>query len=138
MKSLIPSLGVVSFAVVLTVVLILGTKEQKAGKAKPLGWWWVLGLSMIAGASYTAAGWPFDIVSQLIMGDAVSLATATLPGITLPGLALILLAFLAWMGLTRRQVAVLGIVLVHIMAGAGGGFGTLAQRIHAIAMHFAS
>ncbi|MFE2424982.1 hypothetical protein [Streptomyces hokutonensis] len=138
MKALIPTLGIVSFAVVLTAVLILGTKEQKAGKAKPLGWWWTLGLAMLAGTSYTAAGWPFNIVPQLIMGDGVGLAHAVLPGITLSGLVLLVLVFLAWVGLTRRQVAVIGIILVHLMAGAGGGFGTLAQRIHAIAEHFAS
>ncbi|MER6632247.1 hypothetical protein ABT301_29205 [Streptomyces sp. NPDC000987] len=137
MKSVIPPIGIVSFALVLTAVLILGTKEQKAGKAKPLGWWWTLGLSMIAGASYTAAGWPFNVVPQLIMGDLVGMVHAAMPGISLPGLALLFLVFLAWLGLTRRQVAVIGIILIHIMAGAGGGFGTLAQRIHAIAMHFA-
>ncbi|WP_329253469.1 hypothetical protein [Streptomyces canus] len=36
MKSLIPPLGAVGFAVFLTVVLVLGTKETKEGKAKPL------------------------------------------------------------------------------------------------------
>ncbi|MGW4731786.1 hypothetical protein ACWEQC_21930 [Streptomyces shenzhenensis] len=138
MKSVIPALGIVSFAVVLTVVLILGTKEQKVGKAKPLGWWWVLGLSTLAGTSYTAAGWPFNVIPQLIMVDGVGLVSVALPGITLPGLALVIMACLAWMGLTRRQVAVVGIILVHIMAGAGGGLGTFAQRIHAVAEHFAS
>ncbi|KUN32491.1 hypothetical protein AQJ11_02905 [Streptomyces corchorusii] len=137
MKSVIPPVGIVSFALVLTAVLIIATKEQKVGKAKPLGWWWTLGLSMLAGASYTAAGWPFNVVPQLIMGDLVGLVHAAMPGVTLPGLALLFLVLLAWLGLTRRQVAVIGIILVHIMAGAGGGFGILAQRIHAIAMHFA-
>ncbi|PWI05504.1 hypothetical protein DIZ27_38900 [Streptomyces sp. NWU339] len=138
MKSVIPALGIVSVAVVLTAVLILGTKEKQEGKAKPLGWWWTLILSMLAGSAYTAAGWPFNIVPQLIMGDLVGLATAALPGITLPGLVLLLLVFLAWIGLSRRQVAVLGIILIHIMAGADGGFGILARKIHDIAMHFAS
>jgi hypothetical protein len=134
----IPTLGIVSFALVITVGLILGTKEQKEGKAKPLGWWWVLFLSMLAGTSYAAAGWPFNIVPQLIMGDLVGFLSSMLPGLSLPGVALVIMAVLAWMGLTRRQVAVTGIILVHIMAGAGGGFGIFAQRIHAVAMHFAS
>ncbi|MFF5019097.1 hypothetical protein [Streptomyces sp. NPDC001165] len=136
---MIPPIGIVSFALVLTAVLIFATKEQKAAnaKAKPLGWWWTLGLAMLAGASYTAAGWPFNVVPQLIMGDLVGLVHAVTPGVTLPGLALLFLVVLAWLGLTRRQVAVIGIILIHIMAGAGGGFGILAQRIHAVAMHFA-
>ncbi|CAM5480319.1 MULTISPECIES: hypothetical protein [Streptomyces] len=139
MKTVIPAIGIVSFALVLTAILIFGTREQKApnAKGKPLSWWWTLGLSMLAGASYTAAGWPFTVVPQLVMGDFVGLAHAIVPGVTLPGLALLFIVFLIWVGLTRRQVAVVGIILVHIMAGAGGGFGILAQRIHAIAMHFA-
>ncbi|MFB0617272.1 hypothetical protein [Streptomyces sp. AGS-58] len=139
MKSVVPAIGIVSFALVLTAVLILGTKEKNPNaKAKPLGWWWTLILSMVAGSAYTAAGWPFNVVPQLVMGDGVGLVRATLPGASLPGLVLLLLVFLAWFGFTRRQVAVVGIILVHIMAGAGGGFGVLAQRIHAIALHFAS
>ncbi|KUN37728.1 hypothetical protein AQJ30_15705 [Streptomyces longwoodensis] len=138
MNSLIPPIGIVSFALVITAVLILGTrKRDPEAKGKPLGWWWTLGLSMLAGASYTAAGWPFNVVPKLIMGDMVGLATAVVPGVTLSGIALLFLAVLIWVGLTRRQVAVIGIILVHIMAGAGGGFGTLAQRIHAIAVHLA-
>jgi hypothetical protein len=138
-NSVIPPIGIVSLAVVLTVVLIIGTKETKGdSQAKPLGWWWVLFLSMLAGASYTAAGWPFDIIPKLVMGDLLGAIAAIKPGLSLPGIALALMAVLAWVGLTRRQVAVLGIVLFYLLAGSGGGLGTLAERINAIAQHFAS
>ncbi|MDQ0961976.1 hypothetical protein QFZ66_005854 [Streptomyces sp. B4I13] len=138
MNSLIPPIGIVSLAFVLTVVLIVGTKETKQGKAKPLGWWWVLILSLIAGSSYTAAGWPFDLIPRLVMGDLVGAIAAIKPGMSLPGLALALMAVLAWVGLTRRQVAVIGIVLFYLLAGSAGGFGILAEKIRAIAEHFAS
>ncbi|MFI1702994.1 hypothetical protein [Streptomyces griseoruber] len=138
MNSVIPPLGIVSFAAVLTAVLILGTRENAQGKAKSLGWWWVLFLSLLAGASYTAAGWPFNVVPKLVMGDLVGFVGAMLPGLTLPGLALLLMAFLAWVKLTRRQVAVTGIILFYILAGAGGGLGTLAERLHAVAQNLAS
>lgn len=138
MNSLIPPLGAAGFAVFLTVVLVLGTKESKEGKAKPLGWWWVLILSLLAGASYTAAGWPFDIVPKLVMGDLVGAIAAIKPDLSLPAIALSIIAFLAWKGLTRRQVAVTGIVLFYILAGAGGGLGVISERINAVAQHFAS
>ncbi|MER7477366.1 hypothetical protein ABTX60_06885 [Streptomyces sp. NPDC126510] len=138
MKSLIPALGPEGLAVVLTVVLLLGTKETKEGKAKPLGWWWVLFLSLLAGASYVAAGWPFDVVPKLVMGDLVGAIAAIKPGLSLPAIGLSLIAFLVWKGLTRRQVAVIGIVLFYILAGAGGGLGVISEKINAIAQHFAS
>jgi hypothetical protein len=139
MDSLIPALGPEGLAVVLTVVLILGTKEGgKEGKVKPLGWWSTLILSLIAGASYVAGGWPFDIVPKLIMGDIVGAIAAIKPGLSLPAIGISLMAVLMWLGLTRRQVAVIGLVLFYILAGAGGGLGTLSEQIKALADHFAS
>ncbi|GGZ73045.1 hypothetical protein ACFOOM_01125 [Streptomyces echinoruber] len=138
MKSLMPALGPEGLALVLTAMLIFGTKETKTGKAKPLGWWWVLILSLIAGASYVAAGWPFDIVPTLVMGDLVGVIAAIKPGLSLPAIGLTLMVVLAWVGLTRRQVAVIGIILFYLLAGSGGGLGILAERIRATADHFAS
>jgi hypothetical protein len=137
-KALIPTLGPVGLAVFLTVVLWLGTKENSEGKAKSLGWWWVLFLSMVAGAAYAAGGWPFNVVPKLVMGDIFGALAAMMPGLSLPAVALSLMAFLAWKKLTRRQVAVTGIALFYILAGAGGGLGQVSERITAIAEHFAS
>jgi hypothetical protein len=128
----------VSLAFLLTVVLIVGTKETQKGKAKPLGWWAVLVLSLLAGASFVGAGWPFDIIPKLVMNDLVGAIAAVKPGLSLPGLALALLAVLAWVGLTRRQVAVTGIILFYLLAGSGGGLGTLAEKLRDVAEHFAS
>lgn len=138
MNSLLPPLGAVSFAVVLTAVLIFGTKEGKEGKAKPLGWWWVLFLSLLAGAAFTAAGWPFNIVPNLVTGDLLGMLNAVMPGLSMPGIALTIIAILVWKGLSRRQVAVTGIVLFYVLSGAGGGLGTVAERINAIATNLAS
>ncbi|MEU2264999.1 hypothetical protein ABZ568_00795 [Streptomyces olindensis] len=138
MNSLIPPLGMATLAFVLTVVLIVGTKETKQGKAKPLGWWAVLILSLLAGASFVAAGWPFDLVPKLVMGDLLGLVSAIKPGLKVPGLALALMAVLAWVGLTRRQVAVIGLILFYLLAGSGGSLGELAEKLRGIAENFAS
>lgn len=138
MESVIPALGTVGFAVVLTAVLIFGTKENSGGKSKPLGWWVVLAISMLAGASYAAAGWPFDLVPKLLMGDVLGAVDAIMPGLSMPAIALTLMAVLAWVGLTRRQVAVVGIFLFYVLAGSDGSLGTLAERIHAVAQDLAT
>lgn len=138
MNSLIPALGPEGLALFLTTLLIVGTKESKTGKFKPLGWWWVLVLSLMAGASYVAAGWPFDIVPKLVMGDLIGAIAAIKPGLSLPAIGLSLMAILAWVGLSRRQVAVIGIVLFYLLAGSDGGLGILSEKIRAVAEHFAS
>ncbi len=137
MESVLPPLGTVGFAVFLTAVLIFGTKENSGGKAKPLGWWWVLAISLLAGASYAAAGWPFDLVPKLLMGDLLGVVDAVLPGLSLPAIGLTLMAGLAWIGLTRRQVAVIGIFLFYVLAGSDGTLGVLAERIHQVAQDLA-
>jgi hypothetical protein len=129
-NALIPALGVPSLAVFVTALLIVGTRENKTGPLKPLPWGLVLFLSLLAGALYVAAGWPFNIVPQLVMGDLLGLVTAFKPGIKVPALALVLLAVIGWVGLTRRQMAVAGIVLFYLLAGSSGGLGTFAQSIH--------
>lgn len=138
MNSLIPPLGGVGLGVFLTAVLVFGTKEAKTGKAKPLGWWAVLILSLLAGASYAAAGWPFDLIPKLVLGDLIGALGAIMPGLSLPAIGLTLMVILAWVGLTRRQVAVVGIILFYVLAAAGGSLGTLSERIRAVAEHFAS
>lgn len=137
MESVIPALGPVGFAFFLSAVLIFGTKENSGGKAKPLGWWAVLILSLIAGAAFAAGGWPFDLIPKLLMGDLLGAVDAVMPGLSLPAIALTLMAILAWVGLTRRQVAMLGIFLFYCLAGSDEGLGILAERIHAVAQDLA-
>ncbi|MET7809804.1 hypothetical protein ABZT26_02955 [Streptomyces sp. NPDC005395] len=138
MDSLIGPLGPVGLAVVLTAVLIFGTKEGKEGKAKPLGWWAVLFLSLLAGAAFTAGGWPFNVVPNIVTNDLLGTLGAVMPGLAMPAIALTIMAILAWVGLTRRQVAVTGLILFYVLSGSGGGLGTVPERINAVARHFAS
>ncbi|THA54274.1 hypothetical protein [Streptomyces sp. A1136] len=135
MNTLIGTIGPVGLAVVLTVVLIFGTKGE--GEAKALPWGWCLFLSVFAGASYAAGGWPFTLVRGLV-NDGVELVNSFIPGLTYPAIGLSMLAIIAWKKLTRRGVCLLGIPFWYIAASSDGGLGILAEKIAAAAQQFAS
>ena len=82
MNTLIGTLGPVGLAAVLTVVLIFGTKGE--GEAKALSWGWCLFLSVLAGASYAAGGWPFTLVRGLV-NDGVTMLEQHHPRPDVPG-----------------------------------------------------
>lgn len=127
MHSLVGTLGPFGLAVVLTVVLVLGTKGG-AGKAKPLGWGWTLFLSLLAGASYAAAGWPFSLVRGVI-NDLLSIADSVFPGLTLPAIGLSMLAIIAWKKLSTRGLVWVGVPFFYVASSADGGLGVFADKI---------
>ncbi|RWZ72280.1 hypothetical protein EQK42_30660 [Streptomyces albidoflavus] len=133
-SSLIPEFGAAGLALGLTGILIFGTST--GGKAKALGWWWTLILAMIAGASYKAAGTPFDLVSSLV-NDGLGLFGDVVPGATMAGISLFLTGVILYMKLTTRQVAVIGIVFWYVASGAGGGYSLLAEKIDTVMKSFA-
>ncbi|MFC8723711.1 hypothetical protein [Streptomyces bacillaris] len=135
MNSLLGTLGPVGLAAVLTVVLIVGTKGD--GQAKSLSWGWCLALSLLAGAAYSAAGWPFSLVRGLVK-DFVELLNSVLPGITLPAVGLCMAAIIAWKKLSKRGVAMLGIPFWYVAASGDGGLGILAQKIADLAERLAA
>lgn len=128
-SSLIPAFGAAGLALGLTGILWFGTST--GGKVKPLGWWWTLVLAMIAGASYNAAGTPFDLVSSLVQ-DLLGLFSDVVSGATMAGIALFITGVILYNKLTTRQVAVIGIVYFNVATGAGGGFTILADKIDTI------
>ncbi|WP_406501565.1 hypothetical protein OHA04_27485 [Streptomyces sp. NBC_01590] len=133
-SSLIPEFGAAGLALGLTGFLWFGTST--GGKAKALGWWWTLFLAMVAGASYMAAGTPFDLVSTLV-NDLLGLFGEVVARATIAGVALFLTGVILYKKLTTRQVAVIGILYFHVISGAGGGFGLLAEKIDTIMQSFA-
>lgn len=135
MTSLIGTLGPVGLAAVLTVVLIFGTKGE--GQAKALSWGWCLILSVFAGASYAAAGWPFNLVRGAV-ADLVEFVNSFIPGLTYPAIGLCLLAVIMWKKLSRQGVSMLGIVFWYVAASADGGLGILAQKIAAACQQLAA
>lgn len=135
MNSVLGSLGTVGLAVALTALLWFGTKP--GGKAKPLSWGMTLFLAMIAGASYKAAGPPFDLISDLA-NDLIVQAGTVMPGYTVPAMALTLVILLMFMKLSTRQVAWLGILVWYVASGADGAWGIVAQKIALIAQSLAS
>ncbi|MGW6459124.1 hypothetical protein ACWF94_24910 [Streptomyces sp. NPDC055078] len=132
--SLIPAFGAAGLALGLTGILFFGTST--GGKVRPLGWWWTLFLAMVAGASYKAAGTPFDLVSSLV-NDLLGLFGDVAPGTTMAGIALFLTGVILYKKLTTRQVAVIGIIYWYVASGAGGGFSLLAEKIDVIMQSFA-
>ncbi|WP_327345922.1 hypothetical protein [Streptomyces europaeiscabiei] len=137
MNSFIGTLGPVGLAGILSVILWFGTKDNEGGKLKPLNWGWIVGLSLIAGAAFKAAGPPFSFISDLV-NDGIGMWGAAFPGYSMPAIALTLIAFLLWMKMSRRQVAMTSIAFFYVASGAGAGYGILAERIHQIAMNVAS
>ncbi|WP_381792901.1 hypothetical protein [Streptomyces niveus] len=135
MNSLFGTLGPVGLAVVLTVVLIVGTKGD--GQAKALSWGLCLILSVLAGASFAAGGWPFTLVRGLV-NDLVALVNSFLPGMTFPAIGLCMAAIIAWKKMSRRGVCMMGIVFWYVAASADGGLGILAEKIAAASQQLAS
>ncbi|MBT2492360.1 hypothetical protein J7E96_28390 [Streptomyces sp. ISL-96] len=133
-SSLIPAFGAPGLALGLTGILWFGTST--GGKVKPLGWWWTLLLAMVAGASYKAAGTPFDLVSSLV-NDGLGLFGDVVPRVTMAGIGLFLTGVILYRKLTTRQVAVIGIIFWYVASGAGGAYSLLAQKIDTIMQSFA-
>jgi hypothetical protein len=120
------NLGTVGLALVLTVLLLVGIPG--GGKVKPLGWWWTLLFSMLAGSAYKAAGGIFKLVPDFV-GSVISYINGVIPGVTMPALALATLIFVLFKKLTTKQVAVIGIFFWYIAAGAGGSWAYLSDSI---------
>ncbi|MDX3069546.1 hypothetical protein PV518_46770 [Streptomyces sp. ND04-05B] len=136
MNSFLGSLGIVSVAGILSVVLWFGTKDNEGGKLKPLNWGWIVFLSLLAGAAFKAAGPPFSWLADLI-NDGIRMWGTAVPGYSMPGIALTLIALLLWVKMTRRQVAMTSIAFFYVASGAGAGYSVLADRIRDIAMGLA-
>lgn len=136
MHSVLGTLGPVGFALVLAIVLWVGTKGG-GGKAKSLTYGWTLFLALLAGASLKAGGWPFNLIPALC-ADMVGLLAEMIPGLTMPALTLGLVALLMWFKLSTRQVAFMGIFLFYCATGADGFAGTLAGKIAQLAQHLAA
>jgi hypothetical protein len=131
--SFLQGVGVFGFAALLAVILWFGTKDGGGGKVGPLGWGWIVGLSLLAGASFQAAGgFPFNLLTSLL-NDVLGLIGVAIPELTLPALGLILIAILAFRKNTRRGVAMLAIFLMFVASDAGGPLETVATRITTIA-----
>jgi hypothetical protein len=135
-NSFLGPIGIVGVALALAVLLWFGTADNEGGKLKPLGWGWIVFLSLIAGAAFKGAGVPFSFVSDLI-NDAIRLFGKAAPGLTMPGIAITLIVVLLWKKMSRRQVAMTSLAFFYVASGAGSGYSVVADRIHDIAMGIA-
>jgi hypothetical protein len=111
-------IGAPGLALILTVVLILGTRTD--GKAKTLAWGQALFVGLLAGASYQAAGPPWDLVSSLINDDLLGVAFAAYPGLSMPAVCCLIVASLAYKRMKPRAAGLHAIVLTYVAGGAGG------------------
>ncbi|MEI5526864.1 hypothetical protein ACKI16_23745 [Streptomyces scabiei] len=131
--SFLQGVGVFGFAALLAVILWFGTKDNEGGKLGPLPWGWIVGLALLAGASFQAVdGFPFNIITALL-NDLLGIIGVAVPELTLAALGLILIAVLAFRKNTRRGVAMLCIFLVFVGSDAGGPLEEITTRITTIA-----
>lgn len=134
--SFLTGVGVFGIASILSVVLWFGTKDNENGKAT-LPWWACVLLPPIAGASFAAAGFPFDTVSSLV-NDIIGLVGKVFPKLTMPALAGVLVALALFKRLSRRGFSMLFLVLFYVASGADGPWGQLAQHISETAQSIGS
>lgn len=124
--SFLAGIGLFGLAAILTVILWFGSKENE-GKVK-LSWGWCLGLSLLAGTAYSAAGFPFDIIGALIQ-DVMGVIGAVAPDLKMPALAALMIALALFKKFTKRGISVLCIVWVHVATGAGGPYARVAAAL---------
>ncbi|MBL0778054.1 hypothetical protein ACFYNV_29060 [Streptomyces albidoflavus] len=125
--SFLAGIGLFGLAAILTVVLWFGGKENEGGKVK-LSWGWCLGLSLLAGVAYSAAGFPFDIIGALIQ-DVMGVIGAVAPELKMPALAALMIALALFKKFSKRGISVLCIVFVHVATGAGGPYARFAAAL---------
>ncbi|MGF0163099.1 hypothetical protein ACQRET_03520 [Streptomyces koyangensis] len=125
--SFLAGIGLFGLAAILTVVLWFGGKENEGGKVK-LSWGWCLALSLLAGVSYSAAGFPFDLIGSAI-NDALGIISATFPDLKMPALAALMIALALFRKFTKRGISCLCIVFVHVATGAGGPYARFAAAL---------
>lgn len=135
--SFLDGVGTFAFAAFLAVVLWFGTKDNEGGKVGPLNWWACVLLALLSGAAFKAAGFPFDLISSL-MNDGIGLVGAAFPDLTMPGLALILCGIAMFKKFSRRGISMLMLFFFYVSSGAGGPYGTVAERIAAMAQSLPS
>ncbi|MFD6128643.1 hypothetical protein ACFWC2_14415 [Streptomyces diastaticus] len=124
--SFLAGIGLFGLAAILTVILWFGSKENE-GKVK-LSWGWCLGLSLLAGTAYSAAGFPFDLIGSAI-NDVLGLIAAVAPDLKMPALAALMIALALFKKFTKRGISVLCIVWVHVATGAGGPYARVAAAL---------
>ncbi len=131
--SLLQGVEVFGLAVILTLILWFGTKDNEGGQLGPLKWHWIVVLSLLAGAAYRVVnGFPFNLITGLV-NDALGLIGAAVPELTLPALGGCLLVLLAFRKNTRRGTAMLCIFLVFVAADSGGVLEPVADRLETVA-----
>ncbi|MFF4292146.1 hypothetical protein ACFY0N_00650 [Streptomyces vinaceus] len=126
--SIIAGLGTLGVALVLTVLLWLGTgKHAGQGKMPALSWGAVAFLSFCAGSAWSKAGDPLKFSS--LTRDAVGMLNDTGQGgtITVTGGALLLLAFVLYKKMSTRATFILVTLLWFLADASGGTLGTVAR-----------
>lgn len=128
------SLGNAGLAGTLSVLLWWGTAENAKGKAKALGWGWIVFFSLMAGVMFASAGPVFNWIPGLVK-DVFDIWKESVPGYTGAGIALTLVALAFFAPMSRRQTAMTWIALAYAFSDAGKlsiivkFVGTIAHRI---------
>ena len=129
------SIGLGGLALVLTVVLILGTRSKSE---HTLSKGVALTVGLFAGMAFMGAGQVWDVPDDLVLtalsAAGVGAADGPLGAVGMGAISLVCLAIAFYVRLQPRAAGVLGIAMASVFTNAGGMWTMLAQAIADFAM----
>lgn len=130
MNSFLGGLGTGGLALVLTAVLVLGTRSKSKATFKQS---MALFIGLAAGTVWAGAGQVWGMPNDLILSGLKSAGVGGTGGplgtVGMPAIALVLVAVAYMMTLKPRAAGVTGVVMATVFASAGGGWSMLATTI---------
>ncbi|MFJ3587514.1 hypothetical protein ACIQUY_29340 [Streptomyces sp. NPDC090231] len=133
-------LGTGGIALVLTVLLVLGTRKKDTETTFSKGQALTIGLA--AGVVWAGAGivWgmPNDVVLQGLQSLGVGRADGPLGNVQMPAIAWVLVIVAYIVKLAPRAAGVTGIIMATTFAAAGGGWAIVATSVGTFVLGFAA
>ncbi|MEV0778882.1 hypothetical protein [Streptomyces sp. NPDC050428] len=126
MNTFLGGLGTGGLALVLTVLLVLGTKQKGVEAERRLSKMQALVVGLAAGTVWTAAGqvWgmPNAFVLDALSALGVGKTNSPLGDVQMPAVAVVLAIIVYIIKLDPRTSGVTGVIMASVFASAGGGW----------------
>lgn len=131
------SIGLGGLALILTVVLILGTRKKSKHTLPKAA---ALTVGLFAGVAFMGAGQVWDVPDDLVLtalgAAGVGSADGPLGQVGMGAISLVCLAFAYWVDLKPLTAGVLGITMASVFTNAGGAWTMISQAFADFAMGF--
>jgi hypothetical protein len=135
-SELLGSLGAGGLALVLTTVLILGTRDGSKHTLKPAV---ACVIGLCAGTVWMSAGQLWGLPDDMVMGALTAITETKVMGDVGTGaIALVLVAVVYLVQLKARAAGVTGAVMASVFAIAGGGWAMVSSSIGQMFAEFAA